>query len=120
MYKWLDNWFDDLRENGLLKDAVVIFHGDHGSRICYAAPYTSTMSHPLWDRIVKDGFTTLFAVKDPGITKGKVEVAKPIEMLLKEFFLEREKLITATPENAFLLLLSDGEKKLKKQSFDQW
>jgi hypothetical protein len=120
LYKWLDNWFDELREKGQLQDMVVIFHGDHGSRICDVEPSVSTMSHRNWDRIVKDGFSTMFAVKDPRIPKGRTGVAKPIDTLLQEFFFHPKKLTKAAPEDLFLLLTSDSSNKLMKYSYDQW
>lgn len=110
LYKFLDNWFEDLSRQGLLKDSVIVFHGDHGSRICHMAPSYEAKSHEKWNRIVKDGFTTLFAVRDNRLPKGLVETPKPIDVLLYEFFNDTNKMDVATPENNFLYLRGENGK----------
>jgi len=119
LYKELDDWFTELDKKGILEDATVIFHGDHGSRIFYEAPKPPALSHPKWERIVKDSYSTLFAVKDIGIPKGQVATPKSIETLLDEYFNEQEKLYVAKPESNFVYIKqSDGG--LKKIPYDRW
>lgn len=119
LYRWLNKWFDELKEIGLLNDIVVIFHGDHGSKIVHEVPHARTISHPHWNRIVKDGFSTLFALKDPSISKGRIEIAKPIDILLKEYFIEPTQLTIAKP-HSFFLFLKTNRGELKKYRYDHW
>ena len=110
LYRWLESWFDELADNGLLKDMVVIFHGDHGSRICQENPSVKTLSHPDWNRIAKDGFSTLFAVKNPKIAPGRVAVAKPINTLIEESFNDPQGLRKTKPGEGFVYLKSKGKR----------
>jgi hypothetical protein len=110
LYKYLDNWFEDLNKKGLLKDAVIIFHGDHGSRICHDVLSHEAKSHEKWDRIVKDVFTTLFAARDNRLPKGQVATPKPIDVLLYEFFNEPDKMDVAKPESNFVYVPGESGK----------
>lgn len=59
------------------KDAVVVVHGDHGSRISIGGP-----SAPRSDAV--DVFSTLFAVRSPGIPPGRDDRQSAIACLLAE------------------------------------
>ena len=63
---------------------------------------------PRWDQIVKDGFTTIFAVKGRGFSKGKTNIAKPLEILLEETFTSSQKLMTGITGPQYLWI--EGEK----------
>jgi hypothetical protein len=62
----LEKVFAALRENGLYDDAVIVIHGDHGSRISLLTPHVQTKgAMTLAD--YTDTFSTLFAVKSPSL-----------------------------------------------------
>jgi hypothetical protein len=57
--------FAVLEQTGLWDRAVIVVHGDHGSRLTLWRP-TAPNSDRLSDADLVDGFSTLFAVKRPG------------------------------------------------------
>ena len=52
-----------------LKDAVLILHGDHGSRITLWEPRSSNKERLVQSDYV-DGYSTLFAIRGPGLPAG--------------------------------------------------
>ncbi len=120
LYKSLDNWFTNLQKMGLLDDAIIIFHGDHGSRIYEKHPDISKVSNPKWDRTLKDGYSTLFAVKGPGLTTEKVDVLKSINELAHDFFLNPHNLKFPSPEKNYVLVPKKGSKELVKYHLSHW
>jgi hypothetical protein len=70
----LDELLDDLDNRGLLKDAIVIVNGDHGSRIPIHLPSGATLtSGVLTEQDYRDTFSTLYAIKAPGVVPGYVD-----------------------------------------------
>jgi hypothetical protein len=69
LYRKLDTVFESLRRSERFADAVIIVHGDHGSRIALDDP-SSGRTQPLGDGDKVDSFSTLFAVKAPGVAPG--------------------------------------------------
>jgi arylsulfatase A-like enzyme len=65
----LARFFEELRAGGALDDAIIVLHGDHGSRINRNWP-TVPSREVLRDSDFVDGFPTLFAAKAPGISPG--------------------------------------------------
>jgi len=53
----------------LRADAIVLVHGDHGSRISLTDPVT-TVEHRMQPSDYADNYSTLFAVRAPGIARG--------------------------------------------------
>ncbi len=66
LYRKLEAVFESLRRSGRFADAVIIVQGDHGSRITLNDPDLGR-ARPLGDGDKVDGFSTLFAVKAPGV-----------------------------------------------------
>lgn len=77
----LDRLFGALQDAGVWRDAIVIVHGDHGSRIVRHLPVVQNAAL-LTAQDLKDGFSTLFAVKRPGAPAGVVRDARPLQELL--------------------------------------
>jgi hypothetical protein len=73
-----------MREAGIYDDSVIIFQGDHGSRI-----YITNPSPKYQNRLTKqdfsDAYSTLFAVKVPGLEPRYDTTARPLEQLLEDF-----------------------------------
>ena len=66
------------------KNAVVIVHGDHGSRIVQVSPYAYNFGK-ISDADMIAGFSTLFAIRAPGVQPGYIQERQPISTLLRDF-----------------------------------
>ena len=67
----LDKMFGDLDRRGLLDDATIIVQGDHGARIPLHFPTGQTLaSGVLTDADFSDTFSTLYAIRAPGVSPG--------------------------------------------------
>jgi len=65
------------------KNLVAIIHGDHGSRMVHTNPIAPLpLSYQSGDLV--RAYSTLFAIKAPGITAGYVEQPAPVSWLLAE------------------------------------
>jgi arylsulfatase A-like enzyme len=60
----LQELFERMKSAGLFADALIIVHGDHGSRIFRVAPRAKNKDK-LARQDLLDGFSTLFAVRSP-------------------------------------------------------
>ena len=63
------------------RNAVVVIHGDHGSRITRVEPRADNVGH-YGERDLIAGFSTLFAVRAPGIEGGIDRTPAPAPALL--------------------------------------
>jgi hypothetical protein len=73
---------------GLLRDATVIVQGDHGSRLSTAAPQaTNAATMSIAD--YRDSYSTLFAVRSPGLEAGYDTRLVPITCLFKTLVASR-------------------------------
>ena len=75
--------FEAMREAGVWREAIVIVHGDHGSRIVRRLPVQQNAAS-LTAADLKDAFSTLFAAKVPAQAPGVVRDAKPLQALLAD------------------------------------
>jgi arylsulfatase A-like enzyme len=67
----LGNLLEDLGKRGLLDDAIIVIHGDHGSRIPVHWPSGIALrSGVLSDSDFSDTFSTLYAIRAPGVSSG--------------------------------------------------
>lgn len=117
IYTRFDRLFAVLQEKNILENAIVIIHGDHGSRNVVLAPTAARAHEENWPRYAADSFSTLFAIKAPGVEPGVTNVKKPLDILLKEFFLAPEELRKEKPEEAYVFLEGD-EGRFVKAPFD--
>lgn len=81
MYAKLGELLDVIETTETLKDAVVILHGDHGSRMALREPTTRNWDSLTTSEIV-DNFSTLFAVRAPALGAGYDRRQVPIQRLL--------------------------------------
>jgi hypothetical protein len=65
----LDKLFAAMKARGTFGDAVIIIHGDHGSRIVLTEPRIEFQSR-LMPQDYYDAFSTLYVVKSPAIAPG--------------------------------------------------
>jgi hypothetical protein len=79
----LERLFDAMKQAGVWDDALVMVHGDHGSRIAITEPRAAYASR-LTERDLRDGFSTLFAVRKAGMAAGVAPGARALPHLLRE------------------------------------
>ena len=78
----LEELVDALKRRNAFEDAVIIVHGDHGSRIVLIEPRLENKDR-LSRQDYYDAFSTLFAVKAPGIAPGHDSRMMPLASLLQ-------------------------------------
>jgi hypothetical protein len=81
--------FDDLKALGIYDQATIIVHGDHGSRLGerhYKAEFPADLS----ERDLLDHFSTLLAIKAPGIAPGVREEPVALQRFFAETFFGRQ------------------------------
>ena len=107
----LDDLLAKLDERGLLADATIIVNGDHGSRIPRYFPSGRTLaSGRLSDDDYSDTFSTLYAIRQPGVSAGYDATPASLVELLNHH-LAGEPLREQSSCRVFLLE-EDGEKAL--------
>ena len=79
----LGRLFDAMRQADVWRDAVVIIHGDHGSRIVRRSP-SAAYADRLTREDFNDAFSTLFAVRSPHLKAGVEREQRPLQELLAE------------------------------------
>lgn len=72
-----------LSQSGVLDKAIVIVHGDHGSRISGLPPFDS---HASWltRTDLADSFSTLFAIRSPNLLAGYDSSVRSIQALFAD------------------------------------
>jgi hypothetical protein len=102
----LDRLFGALEAAGVWDRAIVVVHGDHGSRILESPPVARNA-----DRLTREdfraGYSTLFAVRRPGLAAGIEPGLAPLQPLLGGVFA-----IPTAPLAAKVYLRSPGEAPL--------
>jgi hypothetical protein len=68
------------------KDAVIVVHGDHGSKIVEQEPY-ARFRDEISARDIVDSYSTLFAVKMPGLAAGAVADQRSILGLFSDLLM---------------------------------
>jgi hypothetical protein len=81
----LGRLFEAMKAADVWRDAIVVVHGDHGSRIVQNMPSAGNAAR-LTRGDFNDAFSTLFAVRAPGLEAGLVEGQRPLQELLGEAF----------------------------------
>ncbi|MEK7704262.1 MAG: sulfatase-like hydrolase/transferase [Myxococcota bacterium] len=77
----VESVFVALRQAGDWEDAIVVVHGDHGSRINQHPPL-ARYRQLLTRSDYRDAFATLFAIKKPGIVAGTNDTPAAVQDLL--------------------------------------
>jgi arylsulfatase A-like enzyme len=75
--------FDAMVAQQNLDDAIIVIHGDHGSRIVINEPLNSNRNK-LTRQDFLDGFSTLFAVRSPEVAPGYDAQMAGLPRLLRE------------------------------------
>jgi hypothetical protein len=80
---------DSLAQRGILDQATVIIHGDHGSRISMIEAITGS-EHLMTPRDIIDSVSTVFAIRGADIEPGAVDGQHSIQALFAELALGRD------------------------------
>ena len=86
LHKKLGTLLDVLAERGVLDEATIIVHGDHGSRISLIEPISGN-EDLIVPRDVVDSVSALYAVRSPNIIPDVVEGQQSIQALFAAFAL---------------------------------
>jgi len=113
---WLGQLFDTLSEKGLYDDAVIIIHGDHGSRISQLAP-VATWEHQLTLDDYRDTFSTIFAVK--GAEMSTQSSRWPLEILLGEVVQGLFDVQIETEDSGSFVYLLTADESLQLRRIDE-
>lgn len=105
----LERLFGALQEAGVWDDALVVVHGDHGSRIMRTLP-SERNAERLTREDFKDGFSTLFAVRKPGLEARLEPGLRPLQALLGEAFV-----IPVAPLDAKVYLRGERDGRLARR-----
>lgn len=84
LYAILGNIMDGIARSNLAERFVVILQGDHGSKIQSPLPVVENAAGLSRHHFVQN-YSTLFAVKAPGITPGYSEERRAVQELFKTF-----------------------------------
>jgi hypothetical protein len=110
--KKLDTLLGTLAGSPQGKRAIVVLHGDHGSRITRLDPLLENEGQ-YTDRDLIDGYATLFAVRAPAISPGyedkRVPVARLLEVLARSGVAAAD--IDVPPDFAPSVMLTDADRK---------
>ncbi|HSE76401.1 MAG TPA: hypothetical protein VLG66_00190 [Alphaproteobacteria bacterium] len=82
-YRLLDDLFAEMRASGSIDNATIFVHGDHGSRIAMRDP-TVHLAALLSARDIVDGYSTLYAVRMPGLAPSLSLETRSIQSLFAE------------------------------------
>jgi arylsulfatase A-like enzyme len=83
----LDDLFDAMWDRGIFEAATIIVHGDHGSRITIHDPVFESAGQ-LSPRDLIDAYSTLFAIRIPGIAGGYDTRMRSVQDLFGEYVLD--------------------------------
>ena len=99
LYRILGGFLDDLQRAGLLSRMTIIFQGDHGSRISTARP-TKWAPESVSIEDLVDQYSTLYAVKRPGVPASYDSDLIAYQAEFSRTFLERD----LSPSGPFVFL----------------
>ena len=119
LYTKLDELFERMRASGIYDNTIIILHGDHGPKIAMNEPNSKHRDN-LGKRDLIDIFSTLFAVKLPGVKGGYHTTPRPLEQLLAEVVPQPQVAQTTfspAPRETFVYLSSGRQQKLERISY---
>lgn len=79
----MNTLFAALKQSGQYEDAIIVIHGDHGSRLYLHEPIQENVGK-LSDKDYFDSFSALFTVKMPGVKSGVDPVMVSLPDLLRQ------------------------------------
>jgi arylsulfatase A-like enzyme len=83
--RFVDRLFEAMKAAGVWDDAIVVVHGDHGSRIVKHNPVPENAA-ALTVTDFRDAYSALFALRAPGVAAEEVAGLRPLQALLSQAF----------------------------------
>jgi hypothetical protein len=105
--KQMDALFAQLKRLGIYDEATIIIHGDHGSRLG-ERPYIIEQPELLTKQDLLDHYSTLLAIKAPGITAGVLDEPVVLQNTFAKTFLP-ELDETSAPLNTVFMRVDDED-----------
>lgn len=102
---------DDLSQRPWWDEAIVVIHGDHGSRLDLVPPFVSFQKEFTAAGLI-DGFSTLFVLKKPGVPAGYDRRQLPVGHLFKRLVKEGTDLGDQDLESRPRVMISDENRPL--------
>lgn len=115
----LRDLFGTLQSADGYADAIIVVHGDHGSRIVMHHPTPENNDH-LTETDYVDGFSVLFAAKAPNLAAGYDEERTPLPKLLANMFIPS---VAVDIPDVVFLVSDDAKAKSRMMSrpmLDSW
>lgn len=94
--KRLGNLFSAMKRAGTFDRATIVIHGDHGARIGLHDPHTATIPQ-LTSADYVDAYSTLFALKSPGVQAGVDSRMLPLPALMSYAASRRDDRLSEPP-----------------------
>mgnify|MGYP003668486917 CR=1 FL=1 len=107
--KLMRHLFDSLRRSGIFDQTTIIVHGDHGSRIGAKAPVLENWQS-LTPSDLRAHYSTLFAVRAPGIKAGYDDRLFSIGRLLDAVVNRNGTDLDPTPDESHQVIVSGNDK----------
>jgi hypothetical protein len=112
--KILGEMFTTLKNRGLWDESIIIIHGDHGSRIDRGPPSIQYIEK-MTDKDFVDAYSTLFAVKRPGVPGRYDDRLLPVDHLFARIFgEEREPGDEFLQDNPHVFVENFGDEFVRK------
>lgn len=111
LYRKLGELLKGMRKAGILEQATVIIHSDHGSRLSRIAAIGANANR-LTDQDIVDNYSTLFAIKSPTLKAGYERRMQSIQSLFAEVVLGRP--ISEDHQDIFFVKPDDQENYLRR------
>ena len=108
--KQMDALFAQLKDLGIYDEATIIIHGDHGSRIG-ERPYIIAQTELLTGQDLRDHYSTLLAIKAPGVAPGIKDEPVALQNIFAKTFLGRIDETSAPPNTVFMRVDEDNNFK---------
>ncbi|MGV7221167.1 MAG: hypothetical protein ACQ9MH_06565 [Nitrospinales bacterium] len=116
----LQDLFNTMRSANIYKNATIIIHGDHGSRIRVTRPINET-SNKISSEDLLDSYSTLFAVKssqnNPIYNPSVLSIDQIFSMIIGKLSNEENAI---EPETPYVYLKIENPDKNIKGSFIKW
>lgn len=87
LYQPLDQMLNKLDQEGLLSNAYIVIHGDHGSRIAEHGAVMGNEPNITWQDF-NDSYAALFAMRTPHSKPAVIDTPLPIAYLYARWFSE--------------------------------
>jgi hypothetical protein len=97
----MESLFSELKSLGIYDEATIIIHSDHGSRLA-SWRYVSSKPERFSERDKIDDYSTLLAIKAPGVAPGIHDEPVALQQLFAQMFLGGSRPASPGPGEVFV------------------